>query len=229
MARKRSRYARLLRELKTTNGQPTADSELAKFVDFLTGKTKLTVANKLPEGYKDRFNLTVLPFAVTPTGDTASQRYKTPITRYSYAGLKNKVNLANNIFGIGFVADGNQEDGNFFPALIKPSYTSSQGSNPNKTSAVTGKQYNYQRTRTFSIPFGRTTQAVDAATGAAETNITDVDELDVLRSVRTAISSATNKDDLISMSYDAELFRPQVSAQDAKADTDIDIASVTLT
>ena len=159
MARKRSRYGRLLRELKTTGGNPTAGTELDNFLKYLTGTTKLEIVNKPNTGDLKRYNVGIHPFAVEGDDATANGRYKVGITAYSFAGI-NASGLSNNDLGIFFIEGGEEENNDFYPALIKPSFKAGGYSgNPNKVSAVTGKTYNYEPTRTFSIPFGRTTQA----------------------------------------------------------------------
>lgn len=222
MPRRRSRYARLLRELKTTAGSPTPGSELDLFNKFLTGERKITVKNKVPAGGKDRYGVTVMPFAVTPTGDTADQRYTVSITAYSYLGLTTRSGLAIADFGIGFSETGNVANPFFYPALIKPSYSSSATAESNKESAVTGKRYEYTPTRTFSIPFGRTTTTTkDAKSGTTETTITNVDELDVLKSLRAKMNEKTGDEKPISISYEPELLKPQELAVAATQASDI--------
>lgn len=231
MPRRRTRFKTLSRDLKKLQGRtPEAGSNEANFLDFLTGKTNIQVFNKVPEGGKVRYRISILPFALSPTGNTPDQRYKAAITAYSFAGLKERTGLTIAACGIEFTVEGNKENELFYPALIKPTYSSAATNlRPAATrSAVTNESYTHERTRTFSIPFGRTTTDVkDAQSGAAETNISDVDELDVLRSLRQELATNQNEANRpLTIGYEPELFKPQVGAKDATAEADIIITGI---
>ncbi|MEO1006902.1 MAG: hypothetical protein AAFW67_13915, partial [Cyanobacteria bacterium J06638_38] len=226
--RKRNRYARLLKELKTTGGSPTAGTELDFFLKYLTGENKLKIINKPDEGDLKRYGLAVHPFAIEAADATADSRYKVEITAYSFAGI-DVAGLSNNDLGISFIEGGEQLNQDYYPALIKPSFRAGgYTGNSDKTSAVTGKKYNYVPTRTFSIPFGRTTAAEDAGDGSATSNISASDELDVVRHLKTKIAAGANADKLKSISYEAEFFNEVSRAKDATAANDIPEATVTL-
>lgn len=229
MPRKRSRYGRLLRELKTTGGNPTAGTELDNFLKYLTGVNKLQIINKPNPDELKRYNVAIHPFAIEGDDATANGRYKVGITAYSYAGISAS-GLSNNDLGIFFIEGGEEENNDFYPALIKPSFKASgYTGNANKVSAVTGNEYNYVPTRTFSIPFGRTTQAEDAKDGTATNNITASDELDVMRHLKTTIQAGTASASLKSISYEPEFFNEVSGAKDAAAASDIPAATVTFT
>lgn len=221
MPRRRSRYSKLLRELKTTEGNPTAGSKLAKFNEFLLGQNPIVVVNKPPEGSLKRYNLAIYPFGIEPEGTEAADRYKVQATGYSYQLMKD-LGLAITDLGASFIVGGEKDNADFYPALIKPSIVStSYTGNENKVSAITGETYNYEPTRTASLPFGRTTLAPDATTGAATGNLAASDEVDVARYLRTTIQSGSAAANVKSIGYEPELFKPGSGASDATADTDI--------
>jgi len=221
MSRKRSRYAKLLQELKTTEGNPTTGSRLEKFLDYLTGKNKSTIVNKPPENSLKRYNLAIYPFGIEPEGTEAADRYKVTITAYSYQGMKD-VGLAITDLGASFIVGGEKDNADFFPALIKPSVISTAYvGNENQVSAITGDTYNYEPTRTYSMPFGRTVAAPDATTGVATGNLAASDEVDVSRYLKTKIQTGDESANIKSVGYDPELFKPGGGASDATTDADI--------
>lgn len=231
MPRRRQRYKNLLQDLKKLNGAtPDAGTDAAKFLDYLTGKNKIKIYNKVPSGGKDRFNIAVIPFAVSPTGTTADQGYKATITAYSYAGLKGRTGLDIADFGISFIEAANKNADEFYPALIKPSYSSSNNLRPATTkSAVTNKAYEYKRTRTFSIPCGRTLTVQDAKSGANETNISQVDELDTVKSLKVKMFGKTDPSNKpVSIGYEPEFFKPQTQTKDATQESDIPITNISV-
>ena len=116
MPRKRSRYGRLLRELKTTGGSPTAGTELDNFLKYLTGQNTLQILNKPDADDLKRYNVAIHPFAVEGDDATSAGRMKVGITAYSYTGI-NASGLSNNDCGIFFIEGGEEEDSNFYPAL----------------------------------------------------------------------------------------------------------------
>ena len=226
MTRKRSRYGRLLKELKTTGGNPTAGTELDNFLKYLTGQNKLQIVNKPEDNALKRYNVAIHPFAVEGDDATAAGRMKVGITAYSYAGI-NASGLSNNDCGIFFIEGAEEEDSDFYPALIRPSFKAGgYTGNANKVSAVTGKTYNYEPTRTFSIPFGRNTQANDAKDGSSTANITASDELDVMRHLKSEIASGSAAASLKSISYEPEFFNEVSRAKDAAAASDIPSTSI---
>ena len=82
-------------------------------------------------------------------------------------------------------------------------------------------------TRTFSIPFGRQTEAKDALDGTATGSLTASDELDVLRDLKTKIAAGSAQNSLKSISYEPEFFNEVSQAKDAAANNDIPNATVT--
>ena len=227
MPRKRYRYADLGRRLRKSEGKIEPGSDLDNFQKFLTGVNKITIVNKPNEGDRKRYGLALHPFAVESADNTANSRFKVAITAYSFAGL-NAAGLSNSDCGLFFIQGGEEENANFYPALIKPSFRASgYTGNANKTSPITGNTYNYVPARTFSIPFGRTTAAADAGDGSATSNITASDELDVMRHLKTQIQSGSAAASYKSLSYEPEFFQEVSRAKDAENATDIPNATVT--
>lgn len=221
MARRRSRYGRLLAELKKIGKDPKAGTEADFFLKFLTGENKIEIKNKPDADALKRYNIGLHPFAVEGDDDTAQGRIKVGITAYSFAGI-DAAGLDNDDLGVHFIEGGEQENTLYYPALVRPSFKASGYTNDeNKTSQVTGKKYNYVATRTFSFPFGRTTQAEDADEGTATGSLEASDELDVLRHVKTKIQSGTASDSLKSISYEPEYFKDISYAKDAESASDI--------
>ncbi|MGK7914734.1 MAG: hypothetical protein AB4038_04200 [Prochloraceae cyanobacterium] len=227
MSRRRNRYAKLHKRLRDTKGNIPPNSDLEKFRDHLFGLSPVQIVNKPNQGDLKRYNLGIHPFAIEGDDATANGRYKVGITAYSFAGI-NASGLSNNDLGIFFIEGGEEENNDYYPALIKPSFKAGgYTGNPNKVSAVTGKTYNYEPTRTFSIPFGRTTQAEDAKDGSATGNITASDELDVMRHLKTTIQAGSASAALKSISYEPEFFNEVSRAKDAAQVNDIPNATVT--
>lgn len=226
MPRRRSRYGRLLAELKKSKGEPKAGTEADHFLKFLTGEKKIEIKNKPDENELKRYNLALHPFAVEGDDDTAQGRIKVGITAYSYAGL-DAADLVMNDCGLHFIEGGEKENVLFYPALLRPSFKAgSYTGDDDKVSAVTGNTYKYVPTRTFSIPFGRTTQAEDADDGAATSSLEASDELDVLRHLKTTITAGSAADSLKTIGYEPEYFKDVSGAKDAESDSDIPNASV---
>ncbi len=226
MPRKRYRYAALDKKLRDSEGNIPAGSKLDNFLKFRTGVNKITINNKPNEGDRKRYGMALHPFAIAGNDATANGRYKVGITSYSYTAI-NSIGLNDSDVGIFFIQGGEEEDVNFYPALIKPSLKAgSYTANANKRSAVTGEVYNYVPTRTFSIPFGRTTQAADALDGTPTNNIAASEELDVLRHLKTQIESGPQSASLKSIGYEPEVFKDVSRAKDALNATDIPAATI---
>lgn len=220
MARRRQRFARLMRTLRDNGGEVSGDSRLAKFKRYLQGETKANSYNPLPSSQRKRYSIAVIPFGVTPPGGISSStgdgKYLTVITNYSYGGMVTRCNLNDAKVGIHKIVGGEEDDENFYPALFKPTFLRGSDAVLNKTSGITGDSYKYRAARAFSIPFGRTVTSVeDAKTGASETVLDNVDEKDVYNSLANQVRGDSTATGLISISYEPELMKTIVNAKTA--------------
>ena len=235
--RKKGRFSKLNELLKGTGGVPTGTGATAEYFRYRTGQKEYTVPNAIDGDSRKLYDVALIPFAVTPTATTAPNRYRYSMTAYSYNGLLTRtgnLNIAD--FGVYNIASGEQDNDNYFPALLRASYTRSGATtNNNKTSGITGRTYSYTPNRTFSFPLGRTTEVPDAETGAAQTDIADVDELDVVKTLTgwlkagkkdTDTATIADNQKAISVSYDPEKFATAESNEPAPATA---ITGVTVT
>lgn len=234
--RRKGRFSKLNEKLRGVGGVPTGTGETSEYFQYLTGQKEITVPNAIDGEARDLVDIALIPFAITPSGTTAPNRYKHGITAYSYNGLLTRTgNLAVSDFGIYTIESGEQVNNNYYPALLRSSYSRSGATaQPEKRSQITNKKYNYLPKRNFSFPVGRTTAVSDAVTGATETNIQDVDELDVVRALvgwvkagKKDADTATIAEDqkAMSVSYDPEKYAPS-STNDAAPATAIPGVSV---
>lgn len=223
MPRRKQRFSRLLENLRNNGGTPTGTGPLKEFHDYLVGVNKVTQQNKIPVEGRQLYEVGLIPFAVTPTGTTPDQRYIGTISAYSYKGLTNRAAIDVDDLGINFIAGGEQNNSDYYPALVKTKFDASSSTLlPEKTSAITGRKYPYKYGRTFSFPFGRTTSTTtDAQSGATETNINEVDELDVYRSVQTKLEVGTGTAKPLSISYEPEVFKTDSDGQALTATTNV--------
>ena len=230
MPRRRSRYARLLEDLRKEGGSAPSPGEgdegrTYNFYKFLLGAStnKITQTNKMPNGGRKRWKIGLYPFAVTPQTTDATSRYIGYISSYSLKGLKDRVVATEADFGHNPSDEGGEINDAYYPALLKVSYSKSGALEiPNKVSAITKETYKYVPKRTFSIPFGRsTTNTEDAQTGITETQISNVDELDALKSLTEKVKNTNEAANIpLTVAYDPELFKnPANTEQDTKANT----------
>jgi hypothetical protein len=232
----RGRYAKLLENLRGAGAVPpaaTGDEEevrLYKFHQFLIGKSKIKQTNKIPENGRKLYQVGLLPFSISATTATPADHYVGYISTYSLAGLKDRGgNLTEAKLGINLIVGGEQEDSNYYPALVRASFpTTSAGVVPAKVSAVTGTKYKYDYKRTFSFPFGRTSVSVkDAKTGTADTLIDDADAMDVYRSAVDALkSNSTDTNVPTTVSYDPEVFKTKTKGEAYKTGTNLPAIAV---
>ncbi len=206
MPRRRRRYSQLEYMLKKSNGNIPTSGPLGEYYKYKTGQKELVQSNPIPAEARELFLVGVIPFAVAASGSLATERYLTTMSAYSLVGLQTRSNIPEANFGIYKVEGGEQVNPVYYPALLKVKYAKSgEQVEPNRPSQITGDKYNYLYGRTFSFPFGRTTTGViDAETGTAETSIVDVQELDVLRSLKTQLAAGTGTREPISFSYEPE-------------------------
>ena len=229
--RRRGRFSRLNEKLRGVGGVPTGTGETSEYFQYLTGQKEITIPNAIDGAARDLIDIALIPFAVTPTGVTAANRYKHGITAYSYNGLRTRTgNLALADFGVYTIETGEQVNNNYYPALLRASYSRSGATaNPDKRSQITNKRYSYTPKRNFSFPVGRTLSVYDAETGAAETAIAEVDELDVVKTLvgwlkagkkDTDTATIAENQKAMSVSYDPEKYAP-ASTNDAAPDAEI--------
>ena len=228
MPRKKRRFNKLFEQLRANGGTPTGTGRVAEFHKYITGQKKITQTNKIPVEGRELYAIGLIPFALSATTNDPSERYQATISAYSLAGLDSRANLDEEDLGINRIEGGEQVNSNYYPALIKAKFDAgSVGVNENKKSGITEEEYRYEYGRTFSFPFGRTTQAVDAEDGTAETSIANVDELDVYRFAQNRLGAATNAANVPrSVSYEAEVFKTASKGQALTATSTIPSVSV---
>lgn len=212
MPRKRQRFNKLFDQLKAAGNSPADDSRTGNFLKYLTGQKKVTQTNKVPPEARALYEIALFPFALSASDTTAPNRYKTNISLYSLQGLATRANADQADFGIQRIVGGEQENENYYPALLKAKYDSAGSTvNENKESGITGETYRYKYGRTFSFPFGRTLTATDAKEGTPESTIDDADELDVLKTLQDKLKAGTNTQAPQTLSYEAEVFKNDAS------------------
>ena len=215
--RRRGRFSKLNEQLQAVGGVPSGTGAVSEYFKYRTGQKQFTVPNALSGAAREIYDVALIPFAVTPNSTTAANRYRYGMTAYSYNGLVGRTgNLTLADFGVYTIVSGEQDNDEFYPALLKASYTKTGATNnPNKPSGITGRTYSYTPRRTFSFPVGRTLSVYDAKEGTPETAIAEVDELDVVKTLvgwlkagkkdtDTATIGENNK--AISVSYEPEKF-----------------------
>lgn len=153
----RNRFARLARDLRASNGQPTPGSDAFKYFEFVSGARKLKQDNKTPAGGKRRGLVTVLPF----NKETGTVRYGAHITQQAF---KNQVAMGatDALTGQGkYTGDGKTDtyDPSFNAAII--TWRGVVGESniapvDAKKSAITDKVYKYAGGRSGTSPFGKT-------------------------------------------------------------------------
>jgi len=220
MARRRPRFARLMRTLRANGGEVSGDSRLAKFKRYLQGESKANSYNPLPSSQRQRYSVAVIPFGTTPpagiSASTGEGKYLAGITNYSYAGMTDRCKLTDDKCGIHKIVGGERDDENFYPALFKPTFNRASGTTSDKVSGITGDTYKYTPARAFSVPFGRTITSVDdAETGDAETVLDNADEKDVYASLAEDVRTNPSATGLISISYEPEVMKVILNAKKA--------------
>lgn len=227
MPRKKQRFSKLFEQLRANGGVPSGTGKLNEFHKYLIGTNKVTQDNKIPPEARKLFSVGIIPFSLTPTGETPDQRYVASMSAYSIKGLEARANANEADLGIYKIEGGESVNASFYPALIKASYNaSSSAAKPEKVSQITGEKYPYKYARTFSFPFGRVAKAEDAKTGVAGTNIKDADPLDVFRDVQAKLKAGTDAQLPKSISYEPELFRTESNGIPYETNTDVGTFSV---
>ena len=219
-----------MEQLRAAGNNPESGSRVDNFLKYITGQRTLTQDNTIPAEARERYKVALHPFAISVASPTAADRYETAMSAYSIKGLRDRASVNFADLGLQLIAGGEKSNPLYFPALLRAKYASTTDTAAaNRTSDITGETYKYKYGRTFSFPFGRTITATeDAESGAAETNLDNADELDVLKSIKNKISEAgQNRSAPESISYEPEEFRTPPVAK-ALATTDQPVGTFTV-
>lgn len=226
MPRRRSRFKRLRAQLRAVGGVPSGEGETTNFYKYVIGQNKLEMANAIDGESRKLLNIALIPFANSSTTDAATERYLAQISSYSWKGILTRSPLDYADFGIYLPDGGYNVNPNYYPALIRATYSKSGATtNDNKVSDITGNKYSYTPKRSFSFPFGRAQGYQDAKTKTAETSIANVDELDASSTLLKWLKAGGKNNPpnpspanvAESVSYEAEVFKPASSNGDATA------------
>lgn len=138
--------------------QAAAGSPLGNFLDYKAGKRKKTTrktTGRPNAAQRKRVGVSLLPFNKA-AGTTATDRYSATITVWS-AGGRTALNLSDADLGYAGTA-GVTDSSDFFPAIIKPVLRlGTTPTDPTAKSGITGNNYQYWATNSYSVPFGRRT------------------------------------------------------------------------
>jgi len=216
MPRKNRRFGNLLKQYRGSGGAADNDSRVGKFGNWLTGKTKIDVKRRPIATLMARQRVKVVPFGVTPEGSPQpSDYYLTAMTGQARA-IFNGIGENNSVFGlqiVSTVADtaGASTDESFYPALAKIFVVpAGQNVTVEETSAVTGDKYKRILGRSGSIPFGRSiaSEVKDVKKGTTETAISNVDELDVAKSILNVVKADNQAFKVKTVTFVPEQFKP---------------------
>lgn len=220
MPRKTKRFGKLIEKYRENGGGATGDGKMAKFGEWLTGKTKIDVKRRPSALLMKRGLCKIIPFGVTPEASvTPADYYLTAITgqaRAIYAGLGGD----NTVFGLTICTTNNDsagasDDGRFYPALARVTVAAGNATLQEETSKVTGVKYKRILTRSGSIPFGRNvaSETKDAKKGTAESQIGNVDERDVAESILSTCKKAYTNFTVKTITFVPEQFNPDTAVQ----------------
>lgn len=181
MPRNRNSFSTLKKVLRASNGVAAPGSEAAKYVDWVTGKTKKnkvkTDAERVLGSQKTRKAYSVLPFfSPVASPGVATDRYITGSSVYSLMQATNFGGAAASpvpndalIPQIWTKADlgaleltaGEVNNPGFYAAQIVVRAAQSGGANAGtlKTSGITGRQYRYKTNATVTLAFGKSATA----------------------------------------------------------------------
>lgn len=202
-SRRKRAFSDLERMAKQAGLQAADGSVLGNYLDFKAGKRKKQrrKTTTLTAVQRQRVAIALLPFNKAVVAG-AIGRYSTTITRWSADA---RTGLGVSDAELGYTGtNGVTQSSNFFPATLKPSVrTSTTATTP--VSGVTGKEYTYYPSNSYSIPFGRTTA------GAA----TDTEE-GRRGALVSEMKSLTNSTPARSIGYEPEVWRydPRAGASD---------------
>lgn len=188
MPRDKQRFSDLQRQLKQGNYSQTS-GDAFEYLQYLKGINKLKVERKPDSKYLQRFNVGVIPFDVAFVAADAEKHWQAAMTI-----LADNIRIEFNtvapiaLFGIEIDLSKCEQVNGFYPALaritVKPL---SQTTKDEKTSGITKRKYKSFKTRTGSIPFGRSLVGVKQPDGSAETDLGDVESEQVEKSILAAL------------------------------------------
>lgn len=233
--RKSSRFSGLMRDLRKNGISTDTNSANYNFHQWVIGQRKLTVERALSGAERQPVAVAIFPFCKDPLATPgAESRFVVNMTKYSYQGWKTRLEaqgISSNELGWLAPAPQNQRDPNFFPALMRVTMTRGATETPltNHRSGITNQEYDYIPRRTFSLPFGRTTSVKDMDTGAAVTEIQEVDYEEVTALLRYQIMGdgpASTIAGVKKLAFEPEVLRENNRVTASFGDTNIDVAGV---
>jgi hypothetical protein len=216
MPRKTRRFGNLLKQYRGSGGTADATSRVGKFGNWLTGKTKIDVKRRPNAVSMVRQRVKVVPFGISPEGSPQPSDYFLTAMTGQARAIYNGIGENKSVFGlqvVSTVADtaGASTDESFYPALARI-FVIPTGANTivEETSAVTGDKYKRILGRSGSIPFGRSiaSEVKDAKKGTAETAISNVDELDVAKSILNVVKADNQAFKVKTVTFVPEQFKP---------------------
>lgn len=160
MPRYRQRFSDLEQQLRDNGNVATPGTRLGNYADFKAGKRKaerrkVSTADEIL-AKRNRLGLSLAPFNL-PFATAQAGRYIASITQWSNDS-RNGLTLGDPELGYARQVEGGitalGEDA-FYPALIKPSIPIAGTAPSTPKSGITGTEYNYRATNSYSIPFGR--------------------------------------------------------------------------
>lgn len=172
MARDKQRFSDLQRQLKQGNYSQTSGSAF-EYLQYLRGINKIVVARRPGIKYLERFNVGVIPFDITMAAAAGDQHCECTMTVMAENIRAHfNANAPLTLFGIqSDLALCSQLQG-FYPALARVTLRPlSQTTKDAVVSGITRRAYKRWKSRTGSIPFGRTTGGLKTAAGAASTDL----------------------------------------------------------
>ena len=209
MPRRRSRFARLERDLRNQAFNPTKGTNAAEFFNFLKGINKIKQTKPATGAEKAPKKVAIYPFnkSVSDVVDP-KQAFLTFFSTMSDAVVETQFNLKGKLGHIKFDPKVSQRHPNFYPALLRIFLKNpNQAAPATPTSGILKKQYNRYLGRSYAYPFGRDATLI---AGVPFSSISEQDSLDALKDVVTA------KTKLATMSYEPEEFgSPERDAADA--------------
>ncbi len=192
MAKKHRRFGRLHQTLKDT-GYAASSGPGGEYLKFLKGDNKLTVPRKPDAKYLVRFNVGVIPFGNdVSTAANAINAYQTSMTVQA-DNIRNAFNTTapDALFGISRDLTKAQEINGFYAATARITvYPTSQTTKDQKTSSITKRAYKAFKTRTGSVPYGRSLSVLDAS-GAAITDLNKANEEDSRTTILNKLAGQT--------------------------------------
>lgn len=195
MARRKRRFSRLNEMYRAARGEvENAAPELKNYGDFLKGVRKIKQTQVVSSADRRRYGVAIVPFNVYISGTPdATDRLIASITKYSNDGRKSTaVGLSDADLGYESIDESTGDNPAFYPALIRFFVKTSAGTAPgSKVSDITGTPYTRFAGKSFSVPFGRTSDTTQA-------------EEEVRKSIVVKLRASAS---VTGISYEPELFR----------------------